>query len=215
MATPINTITGITGKEIEVFDANYDRSEMDQEGFLKVLLTSFQYQDPFETQDISKFIDNTVKLRELEVMRKFEDSVAMLSNNDTLFLNTTNLIGQKVLYRGDETYVEGGKSEVLFQLQKDAPQATLYFYDEEGEVIAQKSFRDLKANQKYSFELDDPQIADGYYKVSVVAKDGDEPIEAEIFSSAKVTGVKKDGSNILALFEKGEIGINDIEKIGG
>lgn len=211
----IDTITGVNGKEIKVYDANYDQSQMDQEGFLKVLLTSFQYQDPFETQDINKFIENTVKLRELEVMRGFEDSVSMLNDNNTLFFNTTNLIDKNVLYKGNETYVENGKSEIAFELAEDAPQATVYIYDEEGEVVATKEFTTLNAHQRYSFELDDPEIADGYYEVSVVAKSGEEKIDATVYSTAKITGVQKDGLDILALFEKGQIKINEIEKIGG
>ena len=216
MATPpIDTIKGMAGKDISVFRADFDNSQIDQEGFLKILLTSFKYQDPFEAQDISKFIENTVKLRELEVMKRFEDSVKALNDNNTLFLNTTNLIDKKVVYKGNETYIEAGKGRVEFIVKKDVSHANIYIYDDNDNVVAQKEFSDLKAGQKYSFDIDDEGIADGYYKVSVVAKDGDEPIKSEIFSTALVKGIQKDGSSILALFDKGNIKISDIIKIGG
>ena len=218
----IDTLQGFAGKDIKVYDANYDNSKMDQEGFFKVLLTSFQYQDPFETQDISKFIDNTVKLRELEVMKKFEDAVSALNDNNTLFLNTTNLIDKKVLYKGDETLVEDGETEVEFIPKKDASYATVYLYDKNHKVVAQETFKNLHANQRYTFklsdsnvELSDTGISDGYYKVSVVAKDGEKSISSDIYSTAKVTGIQKDSGDIFALYDKGSISLSDIERIGG
>ncbi|BCD61866.1 flagellar basal-body rod modification protein FlgD [Nitratiruptor sp. YY08-26] len=216
MATSaIDTLQGLSGKEIKVYDANYDNSQIDQEGFLKVLLTSFQYQDPFEAQDITKFIDNTVKLRELEVMKNFEDSVNALNNNNTLFMNATNLIGKKVLYKGDNTYVLNGKSEVQFSLKKDANYAVVYLSNKEGEIVAKKEYSDLKANEKYVFEVNDETIEDGYYKVSVVAQEGEERVDAKVKATALVIGIEKDGANIVAIYDKGTIDIANIEKIGG
>ena len=216
MATaPIDTIQGVTGKEIAVYEANYDNSQIDQEGFLQILLASFQYQDPFEAEDISKFIDNTVKLQELEVMKNFEDSVQTLNDNNTLFFNSTNLIGTKVMYSGNETYIENGKSNIEFKVKEDAQQATVYVYDEQENIVAQKDFTDLNTLEKYEFIIDDPKIADGYYTVSVVASNGDERVDAEVYSTALVNGIQKDGVDILALYDKGVIKINDIVEIGG
>lgn len=215
MPLSIESIKSITGKEISVYDANYDNSQIDQEGFLKVLLTSFQYQDPFEAQDISKFIDNTIKLRELEVMKNFEDSVKMLTNNNTLFLNTTNLIDKTILYKGDRTFVNNGETEVEFTLKEDASEATLYLYNEDGDVVAQKDFNDLQAGRVYRFELKNNDIENGYYKVSIVAKNGDNTVDTIIKSTAYVTGVEKKDDKIVLLFQNGQIALNDVERIGG
>ncbi len=211
----LSTIKSVTGREIAVHDANFDNAQMDQEGFLKVLLTSFSYQDPFETQDISKFIDNTVKLRELEIMKNFEDSVAALSNNDALFLNATNLIGQQVFYQGDVAYVHNGKTYVEFSVKENADKATIYLYDKDGDVVAKKDFSDLQAGSRYSFDLDASDVADGYYRVSVVAKRAQNPVDALIFSTAKVEGIQKDQNSIVAIVDGKKIDINNIIKIGG
>ncbi|NPA03897.1 MAG: flagellar hook capping protein [Epsilonproteobacteria bacterium] len=211
----IGSIESITGDTIKIFDANYDNSEMDQEDFLKVLLAQYQYQDPFETQDVSKLIDDTVKLQELKVMQEFEDSVNMLNSNDTLFFNTTNLIDKTVLYEGDLTYVSNGTTEVEFIPNSDADQAILYLYDQEGQIISTQEFRDVKADTSYTFTLNDPEVADGYYQVSVVAKLDNEPITTTIYSTALITGIEKDGNEILAIYEEGAIPISSIERIGG
>ncbi|MRI83764.1 MAG: flagellar hook capping protein [Nitratiruptor sp.] len=209
------SIEGVGGKTIPVYDANYDNSQMDQEGFLKVLLTSFQYQDPFETQDISKFIDNTVKLRELEIMNTFEESVKSLNSSDTLFLSAANLIGKKLLYEGRSTYVEGGKSHIQFTPLRESPEATLYIYDSEGRVVAQRSFSNLEANQRYTFDLDDASLEDGYYKVSVVAQNGGEEVEVKLYVTGRADGIQKDGSEIVVLVDDGKVPLGNIVKIGG
>ncbi|BCD68383.1 flagellar hook assembly protein FlgD [Nitratiruptor sp. YY09-18] len=210
----IDTLKAYGGKEIKVYDSSYDNSQIDQEGFLKVLLASFQFQDPFEAQDISKFIDNTVKLRELEVMKNFEDSVNKLSGTDALFLNATNMIGKKVSYEGDMTYVEDGKSEVSFSLPKDATDATVYIYDDENNIVDSATFHNLQANKSYKFALENEDIKDGYYKVSVVAHDGSQNIHAKVVSTALIEGIEKDSANILAKFAKGSIELNKIITIG-
>lgn len=213
--TPIEMIQGVTGKEIAVYGSEYDNSQIDQKGFLKVLLTYFKYQDPFEAEDISKFIDNTVKLRELEVMKNFEDSVKVLNDNNTLFLNTTNLIGKKIVYKGDRTYIESGKGSVEFVPKKNAQYATVYLYDADDNIVAQKEFTDVQATKRYQFVVDDPNIVDGYYRVSVVAKNGDERVDSDIYATALVSGIQKDGGDILVLFDKSSIKISDIVQIGG
>ncbi len=211
----LSTIQGVSGKEIPVYGANFDNSQMDQEDFLKVLLTSFAYQDPFETQDISKFIDNTVKLRELEIMKNFEDSVQALSGNDALLLNATNLIGKNIKYEGDRVYVANGRGHVEFKPLQAADSATVYLYDVSGNVVAQKSFTDLQPNSTYNFDIVDSGIDDGYYRVSVIAKKGEEPVEVKLYSEAKVEGVEKGDEGIVALVDGQKISIADIVKIGG
>ena len=211
----IGAVEGFGGKTIDIYDADYDNSEMDQEGFLEVLLTSFKYQDPFETEDISKFIDNTVKLRELEIMKNFEDSVASLHNNNTLFLNATNLIDKDVVYKGDKIYIEEGRGYVEFVPMEDAKEAELYIYDDDGKLVAQKSFTDLKAGQKYSFTLEDETVADGFYTVNVAAASQSDSVNVEIYPQAKVEGIEKDSSDILAVIGGEKFKVEDIVKIGG
>ncbi len=210
----LTTVKGLNGEEIKVYDATYDNSQMDQEGFLRVLLASFQYQDPFEAEDISTFIDNTVKLQQLESMNNFEDSLSALTGNDALFISAANMIGQKVIYEGSQTYIEDGKSEVAFIPENDATSATVYIYDSENNIVAQKEYIDVKAGQKYSFTIEDPSIPDGYYSVSVVAKKDVEDIPTTTYATALITGIQTDQSTLIATFEKGAIEISQIDQIG-
>lgn len=212
----IGSIQGINGKEIRVFDANYDNSQMDQKGFLKVLLANFKYQDPFQMQDIGKFIDNTLKLRELEVMNAFENSVKNFNDPAQMLIEASNMIGKKVVYSGDTTYIENGKSYIDFTLKEPANTATVYVYDKEGNIVDEQSFQNLQAAKTYSFEIDNSELADGYYRVSVVAKKANKeiPIDTQ-HATALVTGIQRGSEGIDVLYENGAVAIKDIMKIGG
>ncbi|BCD59927.1 MULTISPECIES: flagellar hook assembly protein FlgD [unclassified Nitratiruptor] len=215
---PIQTIQGYAGKEINVYDKNVDQSKMDKEGFLKVLLANFQFQDPFEAQDIAKFIDNTVKLRELEVLNNFETSVNTLANGTERLLSAANLIGKKVVYTGNETFVENGKTDVSVKLDEDVNYLALYLYDENGNVVYQKELTEtIPAGTSKRFEINDESIPDGVYNVGVVAKNGEEEIsQVEIHSTGLVDGVEKEGSEIVLSVNSGQsVKLNDVYSIGG
>jgi len=204
--TDYTTITGFNGQEIRVVDANYDNSKMEQKDFLKVLLANFQYQDPFEAQDIGQFINDTLKLRELEVMNNFDSAVQTLTSgsSSSLLLQASNLINQKVLYEGSSAYIQNGKGKVEFRLENDARTADLYVYDENGNVVESETFSNLSAGTLYPFEIENSSLKDGYYSVAVVAKNGDEEVSSTLYSTVLVTGIEREGDKIVALYEKAQ-----------
>lgn len=212
-----SSINSIIGKTIPVHDANYDNSKMGKEDFLKVLMANFQYQDPFKAQDISQFINDTLNLRQLESFNNFEKAVDTLTSgsSSTLLLQASNLINEKVFYEGDKTYIQSGKGEVKFKIDSDATKAEVVISDQNGKIVEKKTFTDLKGGKIYPFEISNDSLKNGYYNVSIVAKNGDKTVKPTIYSNAIITGIKKDGDNIVALYEYGDIDLNNISQIGG
>ncbi|WP_187646992.1 flagellar hook assembly protein FlgD [Nitrosophilus labii] len=217
MDNVIGTITDFTGEQIQVVDANYDNSQMSQEDFLKVLLANFQYQDPFEAEDISQFIDDTLSLRQLETMNNFEEAVQTLTSgsSSTLLLQASNLINEKIIYEGNTTYIENGTGKIEFRLAENGDIVDVYIYDNEGNVVKSDTFANLSAGTIYPYEIDEASLGTGYYSVAVIARNGEENVEASVYSTALVTGIERDGENIVALYEYGSIDLNSISQIGG
>ncbi|WP_200763816.1 flagellar hook assembly protein FlgD [Nitrosophilus alvini] len=215
--TDYTTVTGFNGQEIQVVDANYDNSEMNQEDFLKVLLANFQYQDPFEAQDISQFINDTLKLRELEVMNDFESAVQTLTSgsSSTLLLQASNLINEKIIYEGNQTFIQNGTGKVEFKLANNAEIVDLYIYDKNGDVVESETFSNLSGGVIYPFEINNSSLEDGYYSVAVIARNADEDVASTVYSTALVTGIERDEDNIVALYENGSIDLDNITQIGG
>jgi flagellar basal-body rod modification protein FlgD len=214
----ITTDYFFSSKEPEIVEAGYDNSQMSQEDFLKVLLADIKWQDPLNAADISDFINNSVKLRELEVLNSFESSVKSFVSaiqSQTLIF-ASSFIGKLVEYEGNQTYVKDGKGYVSFTLSAPADTVTVTVFDQSGNVVEEKVYNNLNAGEKYSVEIDNPDLPDGYYTVTVNATSGGTPVDSTVVSLALVEEVRRDESgNVYAVTEVSSIPVDKIIGIGG
>jgi flagellar basal-body rod modification protein FlgD len=205
-------------QEPKVVDANYDNSQMSQSDFLKVLLTDLQWQDPLQAEDISDFINNTVKLREMEVLDKFEtsvDSFVSSIQSQTLFY-ASSFIGKTVEYEGNQTYVKDGKGYASFVLSQPADLVKVTVYDSSGNVVEEKTFNNLQAEQEYPIEINNPALPDGYYTVGVEAYNGNDKVDVTVNSYAYVKEVKKeDDGKVYVITDVSSIPLDKIVGVGG
>jgi len=212
-------LTGLNDylKKPEIVEAGYDNSKMDNEDFLKVLLADLAWQDPLNANDITDFIDNTIKLRQMEVLNDFQQTVDMLEevSQTNSLLYASGLIGKKIYYEGFNTYVENGISTVKFKLEEDADIVTVTVMDEKGNVVEQESFSNLEANKEYPFEINNPNLPDGYYTVYIDAQKDGESVKATVISEGLVESVLKTDDGIKVIVNNDEIDLNSIVQIGG
>lgn len=200
-----------------VVGPNYDNSKMTKEQFLKVLLATIEWQDPLQAESISDFVNNSVKLREMEVLNSFEDSVDRLKNSlkSLELFYSTSFIGKRVLYSGDETYVEGGKGELRFKLKEPASYVEVVVKNSKGDVVERKEFTDLSSGT-YPVEIDNPSLPDGYYTVSVTAKNGEgRSIDVDVESYALINGIRKEKDGIYLTTSVNKIPLENVIGIGG
>ena len=205
------------GQKTQIVDANFDNSKMDKEDFLKVLLADIKWQNPMDVNDINEFINNSVKLREIEILNNFDDTIGALKelNNSNSLLMASNLIGKKVLYEGDTTYIEDGKGKVSFSVKEFAEKVKVSITDENGNVVEEKEFQFLNPNENYTFEIDNPSLEDGYYKVYIKAYKDNQPVDTTVISEAFIEGVLRDEDSVKFLFSDKSIEIDKIKQIGG
>ncbi|WP_457634769.1 flagellar hook assembly protein FlgD [Persephonella sp.] len=212
-------LTGIGDylKKPEIVGAGYDNSKMENEDFLKVLLADLAWQDPLDAKDISEFINNTVKLRQMEVLNDFQETVKMLEEASEVnsLLYASNLIGKKVYYEGIYTYVENGKSQVKFKLEDSADIVKVTVMDQNGNVVEEETFSNLEGNKEYPFEIDNPSLTDGYYTVYIEAKKGEETVKATLISEGIAESVLRSSEGIKIIIHNNEINLNSIVQIGG
>ena len=203
--------------QVKVVGSDYDNSKLDKQQFLKVLLATLQWQDPLQAEDISDFINNSVKLTEMEVLDNFEDSVNELKSSlkSAELFYATSFIGKEVLYKGDETYVSNGEGKFYFNLKNPAAYVEVVVKDPEGNVVETKTFTSLSAGS-YPVEINNPALPDGYYTVSVSAKDSDgNPISVEVESFAQVEGIRKQDDGIYLITSQTQIPFENVIGIGG
>ncbi len=204
-------------KEPKIVDKNYDNSKMSNEDFLKVLLADLQWQDPLEAKDISDFINNSVKLREMEVLNDFQKTIDMLKavNESNALLYGSSLIGKKIFYEGNATYVQNGKSTVQFELKDDADIVNVIVMNSAGQVVESQTFENVKGNQEMTFKIENEDLPDGYYTVYIEAQKNGEKVEATVYSQALVESILREDGKIKAVFGNNKVDIDAIVQIGG
>lgn len=181
-----------TGKP-KVVDANYDNSKISNSDFLKILLTDLQWQDPLNAKDISDFLDNTVKLRQMESLDSFQKLADALSKFTNSILTASSLIGKKVKYEGNQTYLENGKSQIEFKLEAPASLVKVSIINQNGNVVEENTFKDLKGNTIYPYEINNTNLQNGYYRVSISALDSQgKDVSYTLYSTGIVNSVYKD-----------------------
>ncbi len=213
----LNNITQGINHKLEIVQKGFDNSKMEKDEFLKVLLADIQWQDPLAAKDISDFINNNVKLREMEVFNTFESSLKNMNiaNSSNSLLLASNLIGKKIKYEGADTYIQNGKGTVEFKLKDNADFVKITITDKNGQPVETKSFSNLKGNTEYPFEIDNESLEDGYYHVYVEATNGEDKVESTIISEGLADGVVKEDGKIKILFGNTELDIDKIVQIGG
>jgi flagellar basal-body rod modification protein FlgD len=203
-----------TSNKPKVVDANYDNSKMSQNDFLKVLLADLKWQDPSNAKDISDFIDNSVKLKQMESLdsiQKLADTLATFTNS---IVNASSMIGKKVKYEGNQTYVSQGQSNIEFKLNAPAQNAKVSLVDSNGNIVEQKEFTNLNGNTTYPLSIENQNLTDGYYKVLVSAKDSaGNDVQATIYSTGIVNGILKDNGSLSAKINNVNVSLDKILEI--
>ena len=203
-----------TSNQPTIVDANYDNSKMSQNDFLKILLADLKWQDPLNVKDISDFIDNTVKLRQIESLDSIQKLVDTLSTFTNSIVNASSMIGKKVKYEGNQTYISQGQSNIEFKLNAPAQNVKVSLVDSNGNIVEQKEFTNLNGNTTYPLSIENQNLTDGYYKVLVSAKDSaGNDVQATIYSTGIVNGILKDNSSLSAKINNVNVSLDKILEI--
>jgi flagellar basal-body rod modification protein FlgD len=203
-----------TSNKPKVVDANYDNSKMSQNDFLKVLLADLKWQDPLNAKDISDFIDNSIKLRQMESLDSIQKLVDTLSTFTNSIINASSMIGKKVKYEGNQTYVSQGQSNIEFKLNAPAQNVKVSLVDSNGNIVEQKEFTNLNGNTTYPLSIENQNLTDGYYKVLVSAKDSaGNDVQATIYSTGVVNGILKDNGSLSAKINNVNVSLDKILEI--
>ncbi|MFZ8784739.1 flagellar hook assembly protein FlgD [Thermocrinis sp.] len=137
------------------------------EDFLRIYIETLRYQDPFQTQDLSKMLDDMLKLNQVRFfndIRSFTEGLKALFNQST-FISSLSLVGKDVVFSTEEVNtVKGGQYYLLSP--EDVSQATVKFFD--GDQVVKEIKIYLKKGLN---ELNLDGLPRGQFQVKVF-KDG-------------------------------------------
>jgi flagellar basal-body rod modification protein FlgD len=156
-------------QEPKVLPPNYTPGvdSLTSEDFLKIYIETLRYQDPFQAQDLSKMLDDMVKLNQVRFfndMRSFTEGLKALFNQSTL-ISSLSLVGKDVIFSVEEVNtVKGGQYYLLSP--ENISQATVKFFD--GDQVVKEIRIDLRKGLN---ELNLDGLPKGQFQVKVF-KDG-------------------------------------------
>jgi len=199
-------------QEPKVLPPNYTPGvdSLTSEDFLKIYMETLRYQDPFQAQDLSKMLDDMVKLNQVRFfndMRSFTESLKALFNQSTL-ISSLSLVGKDVIFSTEEVNtVKGGQYYLLSP--ENISQATVKFFD--GDQVVKEIRIDLRKGLN---ELNLDGLPRGQFQVKVF-KDGLEypNVQLGIKGSIKAAAIM-DGQLLFELLDGSMIDPSKIIYLG-
>jgi flagellar basal-body rod modification protein FlgD len=124
------------------------------------------------------------------------------------------MIGKKVKYEGNQTYVSQGQSSIEFKLNAPAQNVKVSLVDSNGNIVEQKEFTNLNGNTIYPLSIENQNLTDGYYKVLVSAKDSaGNDVQVTIYSTGIVNSILKDNGSLSAKINNVNVSLDKILEI--
>jgi len=216
----LNQMAGIDEKKFFV-DAK-KHNQIGKDGFLKLLSTQLQNQDPVKPMDQKKFASDLAQFAQLEQMSNVNSKLqqGLDKNNFQDKFYGASFLGKEVITNGTSvrTIGDGSPSTLPFKLPKDAKKVMVRIFDHNRQMIRQIEM-DAMVKGQNSIKWDG-KAADGYvagkgeYTFQITGWDQDyNQFKGETKGTGLVTGVTFEGGETMLQLEGGKkVNLRDVQK---
>lgn len=140
----VNARFDVKPPEPKIVGPDYVQSfdNMSATDFMKIYLETLKYQDPFKPQDLSKSLEDMVRLNQIRFytdMKSFIESLSAWMNQVT-FMQTINLIGKEFVFSTDTLDLLKGGDYVILSGER-VEDVTVKVYD--GDEVIKEIRMDL------------------------------------------------------------------------
>lgn len=147
----------------QVLPKDYVQSveNMSASDFLKIYLETLRFQDPFNQTDLSKSLEDMVRIQQIQYFTDMKTFLEELKGwlNQITFLNTATLIGKEFLFRTDT--LDTIKRDTYYLISDgDYEDVKVRIYD--GEELVKEIEISLKKGVN---ELDVSELPEGQFRV--------------------------------------------------
>ncbi|HET58098.1 MAG TPA: flagellar hook assembly protein FlgD, partial [Deltaproteobacteria bacterium] len=118
--------------------SNFTKSaEMGKEDFLKMLIVQLKNQDPLNPMEGTDFTAQIAQFSSLEQLTNLNGRVDSVSSRLAAIdnLGSASLIGKSVLTEGNSIVADGGKIDLVYQLEDYIQEGVLEVYRSDGAVM--------------------------------------------------------------------------------
>lgn len=195
-------------------------ADMNQEVFLRLLLTELQNQDPMNPLEGREFIAQLATLAQVEQTRKTNEALELLLQYQSSINNAqaVSLLGKKVRATGDEFTYSGANVELSFYLEQNAASVDVKIYDSAGKIVRTMSLgaqNEGLVNFKWD-GLDNRgnKVPNGNYKFDVTAKDENgKSVFAQTLMEGVVSGLSFDTDGLHLIVNGHKVSLSEIYEV--
>ncbi len=197
-------------------------SELDQEAFLTLLITQFQYQDPLNPMEDKEFIAQLAQFTALEQSMEMNEKMDQLiqSTDYQTTISISSYIGKEVSARGYGISKEGGNvSLVQYAGDQEMAACSVNILDSNNSVIATVDIG-AKASGAHDFYWDGKtstgaEAPDGVYTVAFSAVNSNgEQVFVDTSVSGRVTGTTfYNGEYYLRLSDGRSVTLSNVREV--
>ncbi len=198
---------------------------VDKDGFLKLLITQMQHQDPFSPMENEQMMSQMAQFSSLEQMQSINANLASSLQWDLLFNQTinntmaTSLIGRDVEALGKDVVLKaGGSATVKYNLNAFAAELQAEIRNEAGDLVYSEPLGPTDAGS-HDWTWDGTNYqgvrqAPGSYQVQLVAKNAaGEAVPVETYRLGRVDSVEYVDGQAFLLVNGQRISLGDVQRI--
>lgn len=197
-----------------------ERTSIEKEGFLKLLIAQLSNQDPMQPQDSEKYVQQFTQFSNLEQLMNLNKgvdqlSIGQLSNNTQ---EAIRFVGRTVVAKGNSLHWdESGIAPVKYSVPQDAESAVATIYDSNGEVVRTVTVNSEAGLHQFQWDGTDEDgrmLEPGEYSVNVQAIDADEnEVPIDTYVRGQVDGIRFDNGYPELLVGGRRLRMSDITEV--
>jgi len=188
----------------QVSNVKPPKKELDQNDFLRLLMTQLQFQDPLKPMENQEFTAQLTSFNSLNQLVDLNKKIGTMQQEQQALtqLQATSLIGKEVSLQGNRIRLgTEGKADIPFQLAGDTGRVSIHIVAKDGTAVRTFEAGALEAGeQKVSWDgkMDNGDAAKaGEYTFEVDAFDTQgKNVAVETLVSGVVTGVDLSGAEL-------------------
>jgi flagellar basal-body rod modification protein FlgD len=202
--------------------AGTQRETLGQKDFLKLMMTQFQYQDPFKPVDGTQFLGQLAQFSTVNGIDAMQTSLAGLldSFRSDQMLAGAGLVGHDVLVPSTKaTLGTEGTVDGAVEVPEGAKEVVVTVKDSSGQLVRRFSVDADEGLQDFSWDgkrEDGTRAAAGSYKIEAVAASGGQSRSLEMLLADRVGSVTLDAKTqglVLNTATQGTVALAQVRRI--
>jgi len=220
----INSINANTASAFQKQNS-VGKTDMGQKQFLQLLVAQMRNQDPINPVDGADFASQLAQFNSVEQLIDVNSGLDTLqSSQDLMSASLTNsmaatLTGKQVRAISDQVNLSAeGNSEINFKLRSAAEEVEIVIRNSSGSEVRRETLNGVSSGDNNwtwdGLNNSGERLGEGNYQVEVIAKNGDENVNALVFMEGIASKVRFSGNGVFLSINGIEVPISDVEEVG-